>query len=71
MFSHQGRSEAELNERDRCSNRSIYNAWLSSIHTVGILGVRPNVYAFKIADVFDLDSQTNVPIGYDPSEIPF
>ena len=36
-----------------------------------ILGVRPNVYAFKIADVFDLDSQTNVPIGYDPSEIPF
>ena len=38
---------------------------------VSILGVRPNVYAFKIADVFDLDSQTNVPIGYDPSEIPF
>ena len=25
----------KLNERDRCSNRSIYNAWLSSIHTVG------------------------------------
>ena len=38
---------------------------------LSILGVRPNVYAFKIADVFDLDSQTNVPIGYDPSEIPF
>ena len=35
MFSHQGRSEAELNERDRCSDRSIHNVWLSSIHTVG------------------------------------
>ena len=38
---------------------------------VSILGVRPNVYAFKITDVFDLDSQTNVSIGFDPSEMPF
>ena len=38
---------------------------------VSILGIRQNVYAFKIIDVFDLDSQTNVSIGYHPSEIPF
>ena len=37
---------------------------------VSIFGIRPNVYAFKITDVFDIDSQ-NVPIGHDPSEIPF
>ena len=38
---------------------------------VSILSIRPNVYAFKITDVFDLDSQTNVSIGFDPSEMPF
>ncbi len=38
---------------------------------VSILGVRANFYAFKITDVFDLDSQTNVSIGFDSSEMPF
>ena len=38
---------------------------------LSILGIRPNVYALKITDVFDLDSQTNVSIGFDPSEMPF
>ena len=33
--------------------------------------VQPESMGSISEDVFDLDSQTNVPIGYDPSEIPF
>ena len=38
---------------------------------VSILGARRNVYILDIKDVFELDGETEVPVGYDQSEIPF
>ena len=38
---------------------------------VSILGARRNVYVLNINDVFELDSETDVPVVIDPSEIPF
>ena len=38
---------------------------------VSVLGARRSVYVFRMADIFDLDSASASPIGYDDADIPF
>ena len=38
---------------------------------VSILGHRPNVFALRISDIFELDGSTVNPIGYSDDDIPF
>jgi len=38
---------------------------------VSILGHRPNVFALRISDIFELDGSEVNPIGYSDDDIPF
>ena len=38
---------------------------------VSILGYRPNVFALRISDIFELDGSTVNPIGSSDDDIPF
>lgn len=71
LDNHLGSSERTISKSLRESNLLMRCDKGRNTAKVRILGARRNVYVLNMTDVFEIDEQTDLPLGYNASDIPF